>query len=49
MIESELSSGSENVAAADIAQARKTVATTTIRLAREGGFDLPAAQTADAA
>lgn len=49
MIESELSSGSENVAAADIAQARKTVATTTIRLAREGGFDLPSAQTADAA
>ncbi len=49
MIESELSQGSDGVAPADIAQARKTVATTTIRLARETGFELPAAQTAEAA
>lgn len=50
MIESELGQGDDGVPAADIAQARKTVAATTIRLSREGAFDLPSVQpNADAA
>jgi flagellar motor switch protein FliG len=48
MIESELSQGAEGISAADIAQARKTVAATTIRLSREGAFELPTAQSAAA-
>ncbi|PLP56949.1 flagellar motor switch protein FliG [Mesorhizobium loti] len=46
MIEAELSQGSEGVPLADIMAARKNVAATTVRLAREGAFDLPAAQSA---
>jgi flagellar motor switch protein FliG len=49
MIESELGQGSEGVAVADIMRARKTIASTAIRMAREGAFELPSAQTADAA
>jgi flagellar motor switch protein FliG len=49
MIESELGQASDNVAAADIALARKSVASAVVRLAREGAFDLPSAQSADAA
>lgn len=48
MIESELSQES-SVAAADIAQARKTIAATVVRLAREGQFELPSAPSAEAA
>ena len=48
MIESELGMGSEGVAAADIAAARKTIVATTIRLSREGAFELPSAQNAAA-
>ncbi|UDL88570.1 flagellar motor switch protein FliG [Mesorhizobium sp. PAMC28654] len=48
MIESELGMGSEGIAAADIAAARKTIATTTIRLSREGAFELPSTQNAAA-
>ena len=48
MIEAELSQDA-NVAAADIAQARRTIAATVVRLAREGLFDLPSAQNAEAA
>lgn len=44
MIESELAMGSEGVALADIMQARKTIASTTVRLSREGAFELPGAQ-----
>jgi flagellar motor switch protein FliG len=49
MIESELGQDSGAVQPADIAQARKTVATTAIRMAREGAFELPSTQTAEAA
>ncbi|UCI09241.1 flagellar motor switch protein FliG [Mesorhizobium sp. B1-1-8] len=45
MIESELAQGSEGIALADIMAARKTVAVTTIRLSREGAFELPSMQT----
>lgn len=48
MIESELSQGGDGIPAADIAQARKTVAATTIRLSREGAFELPTAHSAAA-
>ncbi|MET2830509.1 flagellar motor switch protein FliG [Mesorhizobium shangrilense] len=48
MIESELGMGSEGIAAADIAAARKTIVATTIRLSREGAFELPSAQNAAA-
>lgn len=41
MIESELSQGSEGIALADIMTARKTIAVATIRLSREGAFELP--------
>jgi flagellar motor switch protein FliG len=44
MIESELSMGSEGIPLADIMQARKTIASATVRLSREGAFELPAAQ-----
>ncbi|MEO5759911.1 MAG: flagellar motor switch protein FliG [Mesorhizobium sp.] len=47
MIESELGQGSEGVPAADIMTARKTIVATTIRLSREGAFDLPATQNAE--
>jgi flagellar motor switch protein FliG len=50
MIEAELSQGSEGIPVADIMGARKTIASTTVRLAREGAFELPSAQpTSDAA
>lgn len=49
MIESELAQGSEGIALTDILDARKTIASTTVRLSREGAFDLPGAQTAEAA
>jgi flagellar motor switch protein FliG len=49
MIESELGQGTGAAQPADIAQARKTVATTAIRMAREGAFELPSTQTAEAA
>jgi flagellar motor switch protein FliG len=48
MIESELGQGSEGVALADIMSARKTIVTTTIRLSREGAFELPSTQNAAA-
>jgi flagellar motor switch protein FliG len=44
MIESELTSSSDNVQADSIARARKSIATTAIRLASEGSFELPSAQ-----
>jgi flagellar motor switch protein FliG len=49
MIESELAQGADMVAAADVAQARKSVAATVVRLARDGAFELPSAARADAA
>ncbi|OQM77023.1 flagellar motor switch protein FliG [Manganibacter manganicus] len=49
MIESELSQGAEGIALADIMGARKTIASTTVRLAREGAFSLPSAPIAEAA
>jgi flagellar motor switch protein FliG len=49
MIEAELSQGAEGIALADIMGARKTVASTTVRLAREGAFALPSAPVAEAA
>jgi flagellar motor switch protein FliG len=45
MIESELGQGSEGIALADIMAARKTISVATIRLSREGAFDLPSTQT----
>jgi flagellar motor switch protein FliG len=49
MIEAELGQGSEGIALADILGARRTIASTTIRLSREGAFELPMAQNAEAA
>lgn len=46
MIESELKSDPGNVTAADIARARKTIASTAIRLASQGIFALPQAEPA---
>ncbi|TIS10977.1 MAG: flagellar motor switch protein FliG, partial [Mesorhizobium sp.] len=46
MIESELGQGSEGIALADIMAARKTIAVATIRLSRQGAFELPSMQTA---
>ncbi|TPM33113.1 flagellar motor switch protein FliG [Mesorhizobium sp. B2-3-5] len=46
MIEAELGQGSDGVPAADIMAARKTIVTTTIRLSREGAFELPSTQNA---
>lgn len=48
MIESELGQGSDGIAVADILKARKTVASTAIRMAREGAFELPSTQDAAA-
>ena len=48
MIESELGQGSDGIAMADILKARKTVASTAIRMAREGTFELPSTQDAAA-
>ncbi len=44
MIESELGQDGEGIQPADIAQARKTVVSATVRLSREGLFELPGAQ-----
>ena len=44
MMESELSNGSEGVAADEIMRARKTIASTAIRLASEGIIELPQPQ-----
>jgi flagellar motor switch protein FliG len=49
MIEAELAQGSEGIALADIMEARKSISSSTVRLSREGAFDLPGAQTAEAA
>jgi flagellar motor switch protein FliG len=49
MIESELGQAMDGIQQADIAQARKTIATTAIRMAREGAFELPSTQSAEAA
>lgn len=46
MIESELSSDPGNVSATDIARARKTIASTAIRLSSQGVLGLPQAQAA---
>ncbi|TIN03697.1 MAG: flagellar motor switch protein FliG, partial [Mesorhizobium sp.] len=46
MIEAELGQGSDGVPLADITAARKTIVTTTIRLSREGAFELPSTQDA---
>lgn len=46
MIESELVQGMEGIAAADIAQARRNVASTAIRMSVEGAFELPSTQNA---
>ncbi|OBQ77946.1 flagellar motor switch protein FliG [Mesorhizobium sp. WSM3873] len=45
MIESELGQGSEGIALDDIMAARKTIAVATIRLSRQGAFELPSMQT----
>lgn len=50
MIESELAQGLDGIPLADIMGARKTIASATIRLSREGAFELPSTQsTAEAA
>ena len=50
MIESELAQGSDGIPLPDIMGARKTIASATIRLSREGAFELPSTQsTAEAA
>lgn len=46
MIEAELGAGSENVANADIVQARRTIASTAIRMSSDGVFELPSTQNA---
>jgi flagellar motor switch protein FliG len=46
MIESELGQGSDGIAMAEIAKARKSIAATAIRLAREGALELPSMQNA---
>lgn len=46
MIESELAQASDGIAAADIADARRTVASTAIRMSVEGAFELPSTQNA---
>lgn len=48
MIESELAAGSDGVQAADILRARRTVASTAIRLANEGSIQLPSSEQAAA-
>ncbi|ESY31612.1 hypothetical protein X749_08425 [Mesorhizobium sp. LNJC391B00] len=49
MIESELGQGSEGIQLADIMTARKNIAVATIRLSREGAFELPSSQQSEAA
>ena len=49
MVESELSQGSEGVALPDIMKARKSIAATALRMAREGAFELPSMQQQNAA
>ena len=49
MIESELGQRPDNVSADDIVRARKSIASTAIKLAGEGAFELPSTQTQDAA
>lgn len=44
MIEAELAGGAAGISAADIGRARKTIATTAIRMAGQGLFELPSAQ-----
>jgi flagellar motor switch protein FliG len=46
MIESELAAGSDGIAAVDILRARRTIASTAIRLAGEGSIELPSMQAA---
>jgi flagellar motor switch protein FliG len=46
MIEAELAQGSDGFPAAEIVKARKSVAATAIRMAREGAFELPSVQKA---
>lgn len=46
MIESELSQGSEGVQPADIVKARKSIASTALRMANEGLLELPSTQNA---
>ena len=46
MIEAELAQGSDGFPMAEIIKARKSVAATTIRMAREGAFELPSVQKA---
>ena len=48
MVESELSQESDGISAADITRARKAIAAGAIRMAREGAFDLPNAESAAA-
>jgi flagellar motor switch protein FliG len=48
MIESELSMGSDGIQSADILRARRTIATTAIRLAGEGAIELPVTEQAAA-
>lgn len=49
MIESELSVGSDGIAAVDILRARRTIASTAIRLAGAGSIELPSGEQAAAA
>jgi flagellar motor switch protein FliG len=44
MIESELGQGADSVNAVDVVRARKAIAAGAIRMAREGAFELPSAQ-----
>lgn len=48
MIESELGQGADGIAAADIVQARKSIASTAIRMASEGAIELPSVESAAA-
>jgi flagellar motor switch protein FliG len=49
MIEAELGQEVNGIQPADIVQARRTIASTAIRMAREGAFELPSIQNAEAA
>lgn len=49
MIESELASGSDGIASVDILRARRTIASTAIRLAGAGSIELPSTEQAAAA
>jgi flagellar motor switch protein FliG len=44
MIESELGQGADSVNTGDVVRARKAIAAGAIRMAREGAFELPSAQ-----